>query len=135
MIWKTKTHQFTATVCQHTGKTCPALARVARALVQSISTAAPVATSEFEIEGSSELTHCPAGCIARFRARPDEVRIYCGTGSDVDLDPLDEYAELMFGSEFRTLPSSIAANPPCAMLQALTLEPSGAAKPELRASV
>lgn len=32
MIWKTKTHEFSATVCQRTGKTCPALARLARSI-------------------------------------------------------------------------------------------------------
>ena len=123
MIWKTNTHQFTATVCQRTGKTCPALAQAARAMVQAVATASPVTTEAFEVEGSAELTHCPQGCTARFHARPDRVRIYCVTDPDTQSGRLDNYAELMFGAAFSTLPADTMENPPCAMLQAERLAP------------
>ncbi|MEX0327572.1 MAG: hypothetical protein AB3N07_02520 [Ruegeria sp.] len=134
MIWKSNTHQFSATVCQRTGKTCPALARMARALVQSISTAGSATTRELEIEGSAELTHCPGGCTARFRAQPDEIRIFCGTLPNSDIDKLDDYANLMFGTAPGALPSGAITDPPCAMLQALACEPTRSATADARAS-
>lgn len=121
MIWKTDTHEFSATVCQRTGKPCPALAHMARALTQAISTAQPVSTQEFQVEGSSELAHCAEGCTARFRACPDQVRVFCGTDPDVTTDMLDEFADMMFGDSFATLPAGLLTNPPCAMLEASAL--------------
>lgn len=123
MIWKTETHEFIATVCQRTGKTCPALARMARAMAQAMTTAGPVATREFEIEGSSELTHCPDGCTARFRAGPDQIRFFCGSDMSVETNALDEYADMMFGSANTALPSSILSSPPYALLEANALVP------------
>lgn len=130
MIWKTNTHQFTATICQRTGKTCPALAQVARAVVQAVATATPVTTAEFEVEGNADLTHCAQGCTARFQARPDRVRVYCGTDPEVSCDRLDDYAELMFGTEFMTLSAQSIITPPCAMLQAEVLAPRNPASIE-----
>lgn len=131
MIWKTKTHQFTATICQHTGRTCPALARVARALAASMSKAKSATTDDFEIEGSVELAHCATGCTARFRAHQDEVRLYCGVHSDADTDQLDSYADLMFEAEVTSLPSGMLADLPCAMLQVEALTPRDVATPEI----
>lgn len=130
MIWKTNTHEFAATVCQRTGKPCPALARMARALTQAVSTARPVTTSEFQVEGSSELTHCAEGCTARFRACPDQVRVFCGTNPGIETEMLDDYADMMFGTSFATLPAGLLANPPCAMLEASVLAPRPQAEPQ-----
>ncbi|KIC40792.1 hypothetical protein RA27_13645 [Ruegeria sp. ANG-R] len=121
MIWKTNTHAFTATVCQRTGQPCPALARMARALTHAMATARPVTTSDFLIEGSSELSHCPEGCTARFRAQSDQVRVFCGTDPEIETDRLDDYANMMFGTEFNSLPSGLLSTPPCAMLEASVL--------------
>ncbi len=134
MIWKTGTHQFSATICQRTGKTCPALARIARALATSMAESAPAATTEFEIQGSSELAHCTDGCTARFRARADEVRVFCGAGSDDAIEHLDSYADLLFGTETAALSTSILSNPPCAMLEVLTLAQTTSVQPEYRPS-
>ncbi len=134
MIWKTETHHFTATICQHTGKTCPALARVARALVQSVSAAGAATSPEFEIEGSAELAHCATGCTARFRAQSDEAHIYCGVAPSADIEQLESYAEMMFGTEISAMPSGSLATPPCAMLQVLPVAPKASATAELRAS-
>ena len=123
MIWKTRTHEYTATVCQRTGKTCPALARMARAMAQAMAEAHPVATSEFEIEGSSELTHCPEGCTARFRAQPDQMRVFCGTDAAANTKQLDDYADMIFGTDIQTMPSGVIETPPCAMLEVLALRP------------
>lgn len=123
MNWKTKTHEFTATICQHTGKTCPALARLARAMAGALEQAGPATTAEFEIEGSSELTHCPKGCTARFRARRDHIRVYSGAGAGTSIDALDGYANMIFGTGFTTLPSSAISDRPCAMLEAWAIEP------------
>ncbi|EEE38025.1 hypothetical protein RKLH11_1866 [Rhodobacteraceae bacterium KLH11] len=121
MIWKTKTHMFTATVCQHTGKPCPALAQMARALIQTMSMAAPATTREFEIEGSGELSHCSQGCTARFRACPDQIRVFCDIDPNARSDQLDDYADLMFGTKFSCIPAGTLKSTPCAMLQAATL--------------
>lgn len=130
MIWKTKTHAFSATVCQRTGKTCPALAQVARAITQAIETAAPATTPNFQVEGSSELTHCREGCTARFRARLDQIRVFCGAASDICTDSLDSYADMMFADVFTSLPADVVASPPCAMLEVSTLVPTPVAQPE-----
>ena len=135
MIWKTKTHEYAATVCQRTGKTCPALARVARAMAQAVAEAGPVSTAGFEVEGSSELTHCPEGCTARFRARCDQVRIFCGTDPNTPLNGLDDYADMIFGNEFSTFPSGVISNPPCAMLEVTTLAPRKMRHEPLQVSV
>ena len=124
MIWKTRTHEFSATVCQRTGKTCPALARMARAIAQAMETAAPVAPPGFQVDGSSDLTHCEHGCTARFEARQDRIRVFCDTLPEVSVDRLDTYADMIFGDQVDAMPSRAITQPPCAMLQALTLAPN-----------
>ncbi|WP_037315037.1 hypothetical protein [Ruegeria halocynthiae] len=127
MIWKTKTHQFTATVCQRTGKTCPALARLARAMTVAMKTAAPTTTPEFQVEGSSDLTYCPEGCTARFWAQKDQIRVFCGTCADTPTKTLDGYADMMFGTSFTPLPAGVLTDLPCAMLEVSSLVPRPAA--------
>ena len=134
MIWKTGTHQFTATICRRTGKTCPALARVARAMAAAMAQASPATTDTFEVEGNTDLTHCPKGCTARFHARPDRVRVYCGADPATGLDRLENYAELMFGTEISTLPAARMATPPCAMLEAVALPPQPSVTAEVYAT-
>ena len=121
MIWKTKTHQFTATICQKTGKSCPALAQLARSAVQAMEAAVPATTPDFEFDGSSELTHCSQGCIARFRAQKDLIRIYCGAHEETSFEVLDDYADMMFGPHVTMRPAGILTTPPCAMLEATAL--------------
>ncbi len=134
MIWKTKTHRFSATICQHTGKTCPALARLARSMVDALDQAGPATTSDFEIEGSSDLTHCSDGCHARFRASQSRVRVYCGADPDTDSETLDRYADLMFGTDASGLPSAAMTSLPCAMLEASVIAPRKTAPAELQLS-
>ncbi len=121
MMWKTKTHQFTATVCQRTGKTCPALAQMARAVVQAMEAAVPATTPDFEIDGNSELTYCAQGCTARFRAEKDQIRIFCGTSADTSIEALDNYADMLFGLDFTMRPAGTLPPPPCAMLEVSAL--------------
>lgn len=121
MIWKTKTHQFTATVCQKTGKTCPALAQTARAIVQALDTAVPATTPDFEFEGSTELSHCPQGCMARYLARKDQIRVFCGSDETDPMDALNGYAEMLFGTAFSTQSAGRLTATPCAMLEVSAL--------------
>ncbi|WP_271949778.1 hypothetical protein [Ruegeria faecimaris] len=123
MIWKTKTHEFTATVCQRTGKPCPALARMARAMAEAMATATPAASKTFEVEGTSDLTHCTEGCTARFRAQSEQIRVYCGTSTDTPTEMLDAYGDMMFGPEFIQKSAGFLSEPPCAMLDVSTLPP------------
>ena len=135
MIWKTATHEFSATLCQKTGKTCPAMARMARAMAEAMATAGPVTTNEFEMEGSSDLTHCGEGCTARFRASPARIRVYCGTNADDPTDKLDDYADMMFGDTFAPRPVGALAELPCAMLEASALAPRPAQNAEHQVAV
>ncbi|CUK11204.1 hypothetical protein RUE5091_03390 [Ruegeria denitrificans] len=130
MIWKTKTHQFTATVCQKTGKTCPALAQMARAIVQAMDAAVPATTPDFEFDGNSELAYCAQGCRARFRAQKDLIRVFCGTGDETSLESLDDYADMMFGPDVIIRPAGILTTLPCAMLEVTKLQPIAVAQPQ-----
>ncbi|NOD94207.1 hypothetical protein GS636_15565 [Ruegeria sp. HKCCD4884] len=123
MIWKTKTHEYSATVCQRTGKTCPALARLARSISEAMTQASAATGDAFEFDGSSELSHCAEGCQAIFQAQSDSVRVFCDTQPNAAIEDLNLYADLIFGNTFRTLPSGIIANPPCAMIEVATLRP------------
>lgn len=123
MIWKTKTHEYSATVCQRTGKTCPALARLARSVSEAMTQATAATGDEFEFDGGSELAHCAEGCHATIRAQSDRIRIFCGTQSEVQPEDLNAYADLIFGNTFTTLPSGLIADPPCAMIEVVTLRP------------
>lgn len=120
MIWKTKSHEYMATLCQRTGGTCPAMARMARAMAEAMTQADRITTNEFEIEGSSELSHCEQGCLARFRAGPDQIRIFCGTDAETSINVLDAYADMIFDDRGGVLPASAMPQPPCAMLEVLT---------------
>ncbi len=124
MIWKTKTHEYVATICQRTGGPCPAMARMARALAEAMKKADHVTSEGFEIEGSSDLTHCAQGCMARFRAGPEQIRIFCGTEADTPIQTLDTYADLIFDETCAALPSGALPRTPCAMLEVLALRPS-----------
>ena len=123
MIWKTKTHQYSATLCQRTGKPCPALARLARAMVDAVDAGSRCATSEFEIEGSSELQHCAEGCTARFRACSDQIRLYCGVDAEAQTQSLDLYGDMIFNPGFSTLSSGSVPDHPCAMLEVRAIAP------------
>ncbi|NOD32949.1 MULTISPECIES: hypothetical protein [unclassified Ruegeria] len=123
MIWKTKTHEYSATVCQRTGKTCPALARLARSISEAMKQATAATSDGFEFEGGSELSHCTQGCHATFRAQSDRIRIFCDTQPEAEPQDLNAYADLIFGNTFSTLPSGIITDPPCAMIDVAKLRP------------
>ncbi|WP_170347290.1 hypothetical protein [Ruegeria atlantica] len=123
MIWKTKTHEFSATVCQRTGKTCPALARLARSISEAMTQATSATSDDFEIEGSSKLSHCTEGCHAIFRAQSDNIRVFCGTQPEAAIEPLNLYAELVFGNTVSAMPSGVVQTPPCAMIEVSTIRP------------
>ncbi|GGH33918.1 hypothetical protein SAMN05444007_107144 [Cribrihabitans marinus] len=116
MIWTTDTHRFTATTCQHTGRDCPALARMAEKLAGAMESARPTTTEDFEIEGTSTLDRCPYRCPARFRASHARIRIFCGVDGDAEIGPLDRLADLLLSAEAGGLPAS-AAPRPCAMVE------------------
>ncbi|WP_298853919.1 hypothetical protein [uncultured Ruegeria sp.] len=123
MIWKTKTHQYSATVCQRTGKTCPALARLARSISEAMEQATSATNEDFEFDGSSKLSHCTEGCHATFQAKSDSIRIFCGTQPEAAIKNLNVYADLIFGNTCCPLPSGIVKNPPCAMIEVSAIRP------------
>jgi hypothetical protein len=103
-------------------------------MVDALDQAGPATTSDFEIEGSSDLTHCSDGCHARFRASQSRVRVYCGADPDADSETLDRYADLMFGTDTSSLPSAAMTSLPCAMLEASVIAPRKPAPAELQLS-
>ncbi len=94
--------------------------------------AAPATQEDFEIEGRSELSFCSSGCTARFRARSDEIRVFCGADADADMARLDSYADLLFGTQPSAVGAGFLTNPPHAMLEALTLPKGSVAEQEFR---
>ncbi|MGI9369584.1 MAG: hypothetical protein ACR2O2_12185 [Ruegeria sp.] len=119
MIWKSDTHLFTATLCQHTRKPCPALAHMAKALARGMSTSAPMTADDFELEGNVSLTHCKKGCNAVFCASRDRIRVFCDVAKDDDTDRLDRFADMLFNCDAMPVPTITQANRPCALLEAI----------------
>ena len=122
MIWKTNSHLFTATVCQHTGETCPAVQRMAEKLSQAMVASKPMTSDDFEIEGNSVLKHCPMECPARFTASHDRIRIFCGVTPEAETDDLNRFADALFDPHPQPMAAGIYHRP-CAMAEAV---PNGA---------
>ncbi|SLN15694.1 hypothetical protein TRL7639_00269 [Falsiruegeria litorea R37] len=118
MIWKTNTHLFSATVCQHTGKTCPAVQRMAEKLSQAMVASKPMTSDDFEIEGNSVLKHCPMECPARFTASHDRIRIFCGVTPEAETEDLNRFADALFDPQPRPMPAGTFERP-CALAEAV----------------
>lgn len=131
MIWKNDTHLLMATTCQNTGETCPALMRMAEKLTQAMTTAKPMTTEDFEIEGNSSLIHCPKACPARFQASHGRIRIFCGVDDQADMAKLNLFADAMLSSEGSAF-VPVGGPTPCAMVEALPSAHSKAHNLELQ---
>ena len=118
MIWKTNSHLFTATVCQHTGETCPAVQRMVEKLSQAMVASKPMTSDDFEIEGNSVLKHCPMECPARFTASHDRIRIFCGVTPEAETDDLNRFADTLFDLHPRPLAAGTFQRP-CAIAEAV----------------
>jgi hypothetical protein len=122
MIWKDKTHEFTATVCMQTGRPCPAMARILRALTRSVSSSAKMCDPNFLIEGSIDLDGCEYECTARYSASGERVRLYCNAGEDVAQPALDRYADLALGQSTASIPTQQISVYPCALSESRPLQ-------------
>ncbi|WP_461403740.1 hypothetical protein [Falsiruegeria mediterranea] len=118
MIWKTNSHLFTATVCQHTGRTCPAVQRMAEKLSQAMMASKPITSGDFEIEGSSVLKHCPMECPAKFTASHDRIRIFCGVTPEAETEGLNRFADALFDPDPNPL-TLTQFERPCAIAEAV----------------
>lgn len=116
MIWKTKTHECTATICMKTGRPCPMAARALKSLTEATQQALDCAQDSFELEGSIALTGCSEGCAAFFHLAGAHVRVFCDVTDQSDARSLNRYAEMLFG-EGGSFPSG-ATTVPAALLQA-----------------
>ncbi|MGR3614775.1 MAG: hypothetical protein ACU0BB_01870 [Paracoccaceae bacterium] len=116
MIWKTKTHEFTATICMRTGKPCPMAARTLKSLTHAASEAMRGSGEAFEMEGAIELTGCAPGCTARFGISSSLVRLFCDVDAEAELASLNRLADALM-KDGNTLPSSNIDARPVAMLQ------------------
>ncbi len=115
MIWTTETHQFAGTLCQVTGKPCPALSALALNLARAMHKAEPVTGQDFEIEGECALTACGEGCQALYSASHSRIRIFCGAGEAADFGWFDRLADALmepggqiFVKDDRPLPRAMA---------------------------
>ncbi len=122
MMWKTNSHLFTATMCQHTGKPCPALAQMACNLAKGMSTSTTVTSRDFEIEGSVSLGHCATGCNAVFSAGHDRIRVFCDVPPETEIDQLDQFADMLLSARDIPMPSGSLTNRPCAILEAIPID-------------
>ena len=133
MIWTDKTYSYAATLCQHTGRPCPAAARIVKQLTQAVHRAGAATSPDFEIDGSADVQGCDRNCTARFVATQDQIRLFCGVSDDTANTTLDRIADALFDMS-SPLASPGAAHIPCAMLQART-RPTHPTVPELTATV
>jgi hypothetical protein len=122
MIWKDKTHEFTATVCMQTGRPCPAMARILRALTRSVASSAKMCDPNFLIEGSIDLDGCAHECTARYSASSARVRMYCNAGEEVAQPTLDRYADLALGQSATSIPTQQIRVYPCALSESRPLQ-------------
>lgn len=117
MIWTKNYQTFAATLCQKTGKPCPALAMMADRLALAMTSARQVTAEDFEIEGSAQLRHCGLECTARYRANHARIRMFAGVEDSSDLDVMDRYLDAIMTVEGREFPAT-GTPPPCAMIEA-----------------
>lgn len=129
MIWKTKTHLISSTVCNRTGQPCPALAELADNLTRAMNAVKPTTTQDFEIEGDVVLNGCSVECSARFRASHEQLRVFCGVSPEAEIDMLDKFADALFSSEGPALVARRNETHPCAMVEATPITDSSARQP------
>ncbi|GAA6193407.1 hypothetical protein [Phaeobacter sp. NW0010-22] len=111
------TQSLMATTCKHTGKTCPALSRMAEKLAQAMEAARPMTAEDFEIAGNSVLKHCPQHCPAYFHASHDRIRIFAGIAEGANTIALDQMADAMFDAGHKSGFAATQQKAPCAMVE------------------
>lgn len=126
MIWADKTHSYSATVCRHTGKTCPAAARMMRKLAAAMAAAKPMTEDDFEISGTADLAGCPRQCAAIYEASHCGIRLFAGVEKNADTAALNRLADALLDPDGRPLPGSARTTVPCAMLDAKPAAPAAA---------
>jgi sulfite reductase beta subunit-like hemoprotein len=129
MIWADKTHSYSATLCRHTGKTCPAAARMMRKLAGAMAAAETLTDEDFELTGTADLSGCPRQCTARYAASHLGIRLFAGVGADADDAGLNRIADALLNPDGRPLAGLNGQSVPCAMLDARP-RPAQAARPQ-----
>ena len=134
MIWTDTNYDYAATICQHTGKPCPALARLAKSLTHAVERAVAATGPDFELDGAIAVNGCARDCQARFSASRTRTRLFCDVAEDAPLPALDRLADVMLDDvDSAGFPSLSANQMPCAMLQAdLRAMPAASAQAEMR---
>lgn len=121
MIWTNKTHDCAATHCTKLGRPCPAAMRMLKALSASMATAKGITEENFQMTGQAALNACAEGCMARFVASHDRIRVFCDVDKTANQSDLDLFADIMLCD---TSPTAVALAPlpvrPRALAQALS---------------
>ncbi|SDE11317.1 hypothetical protein [Ruegeria marina] len=103
MIWTTDTHNFSATLCQRTGKPCSALAAMAQNLAHAMNKAEATTGQDFEIEGEFSLPTCPGGCRALYAASHRRIRVFCGVTETAETSWLNRMADALMDPQGQVL--------------------------------
>lgn len=126
MIWADKTHRFSATVCRHTGRPCPAAARMMRKLARAMAAARPLTDEAFEISGTADLAGCPRQCAAKYTASHSGIRLFAGVSETADDAVLNRFADALLDPDGRPLTGAALTPVPCAMVDAKPIAPAPA---------
>ncbi len=116
MIWANKTHKYSATICRHTGKTCPAAAHMARKLADAVKQAEPLTADDFEISGTAQLSGCPRRCSAKYTASHSRIRLFAGVDDTADDTTLNRLADALLTADSQPLSRTAGTPVPCAMV-------------------
>jgi len=91
------TYETIATLCQKTGRQCPAAAAAADHLARAAGLAC-AAVPEFGMSGQLQLEGCAQGCAAQFTLDSARIELFCGVGAEVDIAALCAFADSFLGT-------------------------------------
>ncbi len=122
MNWTNKTHDCAVTHCMLLGRPCPAAQNMLNALSASMDRAKGLTKDEFEIAGQTGLSACAKGCMARFVASHQRIRIFCDVSDQADQSGLDRFADAMLCTDASTMLTHVTETP-AALAQAIPRPP------------
>lgn len=86
-----------ATICQRTGRQCPAALSAADQLARAASLACATEPA-FCMTGQLMLEGCAQGCAAQFTLNGTHIELFCGVEADVDIAALCAFSDSFLGT-------------------------------------
>jgi hypothetical protein len=90
-------YETIATLCQKTGRPCPAAATAAEQLARAAALAC-AAVPDFGMSSQLRLEGCAQGCAAQFNLDGARIELFCGVDADVDIGALCAFADSFLGT-------------------------------------